>query len=71
MKRPRKGTFGGPKWQAGEGANRSRTVSLLRRADTMAREKFGKSGLLKAGKRPSPSLPKLPWGDDNAGSENA
>lgn len=63
----RKGAFGGPKWQAGEGANRSRTVSLLRRANTQANEKFGKGGLPKASKRPSPSLPKLPWGkDDNA-----
>lgn len=68
----RKGAFGGPKWQAGEGANRSRVVYLLRRADTAAREKFGKGGLLKASKRPSPSLPKLPWGnDDNAGPETA
>lgn len=62
----RKGAFGGPKWQAGAGANRNRNVSLIRRGMTEATNKYGIGGALKARKRPSPSLPPTPWDKDKA-----
>ena len=64
--KPRKGTFGGPKWQAGKGANADSRVSIIRRGMTNATNKYGIGGALKVRKRPLPSLPPTPWDRDKA-----
>lgn len=54
--------FGGAKWRAGAGANRSRAVSLIRRAVTTATNKYGIGGVEKTREKPRPiTLPKMPW----------
>lgn len=55
--------FGGAMWKTGRGANRSRTVRVIRSGMSRANDKYGISGVKKEGHRaPRPiTLPKMPW----------
>lgn len=57
--------FGGAKWRAGDGQNRSRTVRLIRRAMTTVTNKYGVGGVEKTREKPRPiTLATTPWKDD-------